>query len=900
MPKPAKQRGIPKIQDFFESAIANKDVKRVRELLATGHKPDALITEQAVDACILAATRAQTKEKPLFGRMPSKKEQEKAAADAEAYYEIAEAFIGGGARAPESLCSAARCGHTKLALLLIRAGTDVDYQPPMGTPLENAVSAGNVEIVRALIKAGADLHHQGIGGTLLTRAVDADEIEVAKELIKAGIDMNAVPRFGASALLAAVTERKAQFVQLLLDSGADVNQKGSVVCGGFGKPEVKVDGMFRTTHVPNPPVARDATPLIVAARRGYADIAAQLIAANADVDASDAEGFTASVYALKAHAEPLIKLLKGAGAKSSKYSEGSLEAAWVAAAKAGDCARLRDLVRDGVDVNVKYAARENGNDKEEIEEKATALKYAAENGHVDAVKLLLASGARVNEKFGGWFERAHETALMHAARAGHLEVARALIAAGAAATAKDCGGKTVLHYAAEGGNAGMIELLVKRGANVEAKTKGGTTPLMEAAGAGHAGMITALVKARADPNRSTDDNTALWHAAYSGHVVAVQALLDAGADPKAGDKTHSPLDAASSQGHKDVVNLLLKPGKDGTKGAGARKAAETQGAALVNAIFRGQIEIARTLLESGADPSASNENHFTALMGAVQLGYIELVQTLLKAGADVNALNEKGKTALDLADENVRDAEGRAMFLRLLGRRDNFDAEITKALKKAGGKPAKELRGKTVPHPSKPEKKRKEPVEVEVPDFSKRAKKPEFVNAIKDLVAICGKSAKPVTNREDNPLTGCVSFRVPAETADKILKEKHEEFLKRGCYLLKSDRGFTSGKDTLTLLPTTDRAEVLAAYQTNGANFEVYTPDIVHWLDELEKTQPFVMTGAGFDWCEGAFTKPLVDSKKLAKQMYEFCPDIVSQGTGDVSRLALELKKAQRFFFWWD
>ena len=149
-------------------------------------------------------------------------------------------------------------------------------------------------------------------------------------------------------------------------------------------------------------------------------------------------------------------------------------------------------------------------------------------------------------------------------------------------------------------------------------------------------------------------------------------------------------------------------------------------------------------------------------------------------------------------------------------------------------------------------------------------------------------------------MKGCVAVQVPSETADNILKEHHRAFLDRGCYLLKSERGFTTGKDQLTLLPTTKRTEVLAAFQTNGANCEIYTHDVIQWLDELEKTQPFLLTGAGFDWCEGTFTKPLVDSKKLAKKMYEFCPDIVDQGTGDVSRLALELKKTQRFFFWWD
>jgi ankyrin repeat protein len=917
MPKPAKQRAVPGIRDFFQTAIENRNLNRVRELLAAGHKPDATAAQQAVDACIKASNKARMKEKPLFGKMPSKKDRERAVNDAQLYYEIAEVLLDAGAAVPELLCPAARCGHTKLALLLIRRGADVDYDPPMGTPLENAVSAGNVEVVQALIKAGADIHQQGIKGTLLTRAVDAGDLEVAKQLIAAGVDVNAAPRFGVSALLTAVTQRKAEFVRLLLEAGANVNQRGSVVCGEFGKPEVKEEGLFRTTHVPNPPVARDATPLIVATRRGYADIAAQLIAAGTDVHAGDAEGFSALVYALKANDEPLIKLLKDAGAKPPKYAEGSLEAAWIAAAKAGDCGRLRDLISDGVDVSLKYKSEveEDDEDEEDSDIEGTALRCAAQKGHLDAVKLLLASGAKADEKFGGAFESGHQTALMHAAKAGHLKVGHALIAAGAAVTAKDRRGMTVLHYAAEGGHTSMIELVIKHGANVETKTKSGDSPLMNAANAGHADAITALIKGGADPNRFTRGMTALWYAACGGHLAAVQALLDAGADPKIAGEMGSPLEAASGDGHKDVVNLLLKHGKGGKKRGGAKKDKEVDGAALADAALMGQVDIVRTLLESGADPNVAGEEHFTALMGAVRAESIELVLLLLKAGADVNALNEQRETALDLAYDNIKAAKGQAKFLTIMSGDDlapeareairvikaaGNEDEITEALKKAGGKRAKELKGKRAPRPVEPEKKRSEPVDVKIPDFSERAKRPEFQKAIEDLAALSGKRAKAVTNQEGHPLTGCVSFQVPTETADKILKEHHEEFLKRGCYLLKSDRRYTSGKDTLTLLPTTSRAEVLAAFQTNGANCQVYTPDVIRWLDELEKTQPFLMTGAGFDWCGGTFTKPLVDSKKLAKQMYEFCPDIVTQGTQDVSRLALELKKTQRFFFWWD
>lgn len=672
--------------------------------------------------------------------------------------------------------------------------------------------------------------------------------------------------------------------------------------------------MLRTTHIPNPPIAQDATPLIVAVRRGYADIAAQLIKAGADVHASDAMGFTALFYALKAKDEPLIKLLQDAGAKPPKHAEGSLEAAWIAAAKAGDCAQLHALIRDGVDVNVKHRTTtedQDGGDEEGVSE-GTALKYAAHAGHLDAVKLLLASGATLDERPGHGFELSGDTALMHAARAGHFEVAHALIAAGATVTAKDGGGKTVLHYAAEGGHAEIIELLVKHGANIETKSKSGISPLMEAANRGRAGAITTLLKAGADPNRFTSGFTALWYAASSGNVAAVQALLDAGANPKL--TRMSPLEAASSSGYKEVVNLLLKHGKNAKKGDDVKKPAETDGAALVSAALRGRVDIVRTLLESGADPCAADEDHYTALMCAVRARSLELVQMLLKAGADVNALNQNRETVLDLAYDNIKMVKDQAKFVSLTGgdtdpetrkairviRSTRYENEMTKALKQAGGKTGAELKDKQPPIPAEPESEGKEFVEVEIPDFSKRAKKPEFQKAIEELASLTGKRPKPVTNDEAEPLAGCVSFQAPTEIADKILKEHHEAFLKRGCYLFKSERGYTSGKDTLTLFPTTNRAEVLAAYQTNGANFEIYTADVIRWLDELEKTQPFLMTGAGFDWCEGAFTKPLADSKKLVKRMYEFCPDIVDQGLGDVSRLALELKKKQQFFFWWD
>jgi hypothetical protein len=51
---------------------------------------------------------------------------------------------------------------------------------------------------------------------------------------------------------------------------------------------------------------------------------------------------------------------------------------------------------------------------------------------------------------------------------------------------------------------------------------------------------------------------------------------------------------------------------------------------------------------------------------------------------------------------------------------------------------------------------------------------------------------------------------------------------------------------------------------------------------------------------EGHFTSEVRDPKGLAKRMYDFCPDIVDQGVGDVEELAKQLRKKNHLYFWWD
>lgn len=92
----------------------------------------------------------------------------------------------------------------------------------------------------------------------------------------------------------------------------------------------------------------------------------------------------------------------------------------------------------------------------------TALLYALQNGHVEAVKLLINKGHASVDQASGVIDR---SPLEYAIRYGHIECLRILMAAGANIEARDCDEQTTLHYAvrAKSHSRAMTELLIQTG-----------------------------------------------------------------------------------------------------------------------------------------------------------------------------------------------------------------------------------------------------------------------------------------------------------------------------------------------------------------------------------------------------------------------------------------------------
>ena len=65
------------------------------------------------------------------------------------------------------------------------------------------------------------------------------------------------------------------------------------------------------------------------------------------------------------------------------------------------------------------------------------------------------------------------------------------------------------------------------------------------------------------------------------------------------------------------------------------------------ASYNGNTEIARLLIEQGADVNAADEYGITPLMSACDGGYVETARLLIEQGADVNAVDENLVTVID-------------------------------------------------------------------------------------------------------------------------------------------------------------------------------------------------------------------------------------------------------------
>lgn len=130
------------------------------------------------------------------------------------------------------LMRATRANDIPKAKALIEAGANVNAKDNIqDSPYLYAGARGHLEILNMTLAHGADLKSTNrYGGTALIPAAERGHLDTVKRLIQAGTEVDHVNNLGWTALLEAVilgngTEKYQQIVQILIESGADVNFK---------------------------------------------------------------------------------------------------------------------------------------------------------------------------------------------------------------------------------------------------------------------------------------------------------------------------------------------------------------------------------------------------------------------------------------------------------------------------------------------------------------------------------------------------------------------------------------------------------------------------------------------------------------------------------------------------
>jgi len=404
-----------------------------------------------------------------------------------------------------------------------------------------------------------------------------------------------------------------------------------------------------------------------------------LIAAGANVKAVTREGVTPLSMATLYGSVPMVERLLKADADAKELGPNG-ETMLMFAARNGNPRLIQLFVAAGVDVNAAEKLR-----------KTTALMWAAEQHHPEAVQALLKAGANPALKSGGaglprnyMANRVNQQSVKEAqerrkraAAAGRtyeqqLQFERAnplrpafdqtqqpppqdddseVVVAGLVGSGG--GGLAALHLAAREGDIESARALLDGGADVNQVTEYGWTPLLTAINNRNYALASLLLDRGADPNIANKggwtplyiatDNRNIEGGDYPvpkpdlDHLEIITKLLDKGADPNARVKEDT------------LTRTIFTMQWFFEDGATAfARAAQSSDTALM-----------KLLLKYNADPRLATRNGDTAITLAGGIGWVEGVtyersreenvealRMLLDLGLDPNTANSEGRTAL--------------------------------------------------------------------------------------------------------------------------------------------------------------------------------------------------------------------------------------------------------------
>ena len=488
-----------------------------------------------------------------------------------------------------------------VGLLVTGLAVAADTAAVKDTRVVQAAKAGNASAAIALLQKRADPNGaEPDGTTALHWAVRYDDVTLVERLVRAGANVNAANRYGVTPITLACESGGAGVLERLIKAGVNPNATGPLgetalhTCAHSGNVAAAKVLLARGASVNAGESWRGQTPLMWAAAQGHPDMMRALIEAGADVNARS----TIVNWERQRTAEPREKWLPLGG--------------------------------------------------------LTPLLFAARDGCVDCVKVLVSAGADIDV-----IDPESHNALVLALMNGHFDVAGALIASGIDIDASDAVGRTALMAA--------VDAHTMPSSNRPAPKEAGSTltsleivQMLLARGANVNAALRAQVPYRTKLDRGGDGvlgagTTPLLRAAKAGDTPVVKLLLEKGANPKASTR--------------NGVNAIMMAANVATREEDMTGRNKTQKDAL---------ESIALLVAAGTDINGADTQGRTAAHGAALWGLTDVVKSLHQQGARLDVQDKRGFTALDYA-------RGLAGGLGFDGRSSVAHEDTAKAISELGG-----------------------------------------------------------------------------------------------------------------------------------------------------------------------------------------------------------------------
>ena len=318
---------------------------------------------------------------------------------------------------------------------------------------------------------------------LAVSACERGDLPLLQSLVPGKVPVSATRADGWSLLYIAAYKGKADLVRYLLEHKADANGDGARGYTGlhqatrWGYVDTVAALLAGGADVNAGDGSRNGAPLHIAIEeaRGDAELTKLLLAHGARTDTRDGRGRTPLMLAVSKKRDDVVDALLAAQADVNATDESKNSVlAWAA---------ISDNPSAALKLLGKRAKVDEPNDS-----RMTPLFHAAHGGTTAVVAALLERGARpdcVESKYG-------DSALMRAANNGHLPIVKLLVDRKAKLELENQEGLTAFMMAARNGNRDVVEFLLSRKANARHKDKHGNDALDLAKRQNQRAMVTYL------------------------------------------------------------------------------------------------------------------------------------------------------------------------------------------------------------------------------------------------------------------------------------------------------------------------------------------------------------------------------------------------------------------------